>query len=213
MPPASLSTFAVMIPGPTTARNSRVRPFQRFKASCAHIADIRIRTTESGLRSASRLRSPPQGGIRIHGHAAPRIGENERFGEKEEEGNRLGEVEQYADSRGLRYLQANYLGMTKNSARTLYLLIVLIVVLLDRWTKHVVAQRIRPLCSHPGDSRFFSPHPHREHRRGLQPFCRFDRTLENGIADRVFCDRIDCGVGLALEKPPRSHCSPASDCR
>jgi signal peptidase II len=37
--------------------------------------------------------------------------------------------------------------MTKNSARTLYLLIALIVVLLDRWTKHVVAQRI-PLYSH-----------------------------------------------------------------
>ncbi len=37
--------------------------------------------------------------------------------------------------------------MTKNSARTLYLLIAMIVVLLDRWTKHVVAQRI-PLYSH-----------------------------------------------------------------
>jgi signal peptidase II len=32
--------------------------------------------------------------------------------------------------------------MTKNSARAVYLLIVLIVVLLDRWTKHLVAQRI-----------------------------------------------------------------------
>ncbi len=32
--------------------------------------------------------------------------------------------------------------MTKNSARAVYLLIALIVVLLDRWTKHVVAQRI-----------------------------------------------------------------------
>lgn len=32
--------------------------------------------------------------------------------------------------------------MTKNSARILYLLIALIVVLLDRWTKHLVAQRI-----------------------------------------------------------------------
>jgi signal peptidase II len=37
--------------------------------------------------------------------------------------------------------------MTKNSARTLYLLIALIVVVLDRWTKHVVAQRIS-LYSH-----------------------------------------------------------------
>jgi signal peptidase II len=38
-------------------------------------------------------------------------------------------------------------GMTKNSARMMYLLIALIVVVLDRWTKHVVAQRIR-LYSH-----------------------------------------------------------------
>jgi len=37
--------------------------------------------------------------------------------------------------------------MTKNSARTMYLLIALIVVLLDRWTKHIVAQRIS-LYSH-----------------------------------------------------------------
>jgi signal peptidase II len=32
--------------------------------------------------------------------------------------------------------------MTKNSARAFYLLVALIVVLLDRWTKHVVAHRI-----------------------------------------------------------------------
>jgi signal peptidase II len=48
-------------------------------------------------------------------------------------------------------LQADYgiakYEMTKNSARTVYLLIVLIVVVLDRWTKHVVAQRIS-LYSH-----------------------------------------------------------------
>ena len=37
--------------------------------------------------------------------------------------------------------------MTKNSARAVYLLIALIVVLLDRWTKHLVAQRIA-LYSH-----------------------------------------------------------------
>jgi signal peptidase II len=37
--------------------------------------------------------------------------------------------------------------MTKNSARVFYLLIALTVVLLDRWTKHIVAQRI-PLYSH-----------------------------------------------------------------
>ena len=37
--------------------------------------------------------------------------------------------------------------MTKNSARSFYLLIALVVVLLDRWTKHVAAQRIA-LYSH-----------------------------------------------------------------
>ncbi len=37
--------------------------------------------------------------------------------------------------------------MTKNSARFTYLLIALIVVLLDRWTKRLVAHRI-PLYSH-----------------------------------------------------------------
>ncbi len=37
--------------------------------------------------------------------------------------------------------------MTKNSARALYLLIALVIVLLDRWTKHMVAQRIS-LYSH-----------------------------------------------------------------
>src|ERR1700719_1854382 len=31
MPPASLSTFAVMNPGPTTAKKSRIRIFQRLK--------------------------------------------------------------------------------------------------------------------------------------------------------------------------------------
>jgi signal peptidase II len=37
--------------------------------------------------------------------------------------------------------------MTKNSARAFYLLIALVVVLLDRWTKHIVAKRIS-LYSH-----------------------------------------------------------------
>jgi signal peptidase II len=37
--------------------------------------------------------------------------------------------------------------MTKNSARAFYVLIALIVVVLDRWSKHVVARRI-PLYSH-----------------------------------------------------------------
>jgi len=42
---------------------------------------------------------------------------------------------------------AENLRMTKNSARALYLLIALVIVLLDRWTKHMVAQRIS-LYSH-----------------------------------------------------------------
>ena len=37
--------------------------------------------------------------------------------------------------------------MTKSSARSFYLLIALVVVVLDRWTKHLVAQRI-PLYRH-----------------------------------------------------------------
>src|SRR5271169_5034939 len=37
--------------------------------------------------------------------------------------------------------------MTKNSARAAYVLIAIVVVLLDRWTKHLVAQRIA-LYSH-----------------------------------------------------------------
>jgi signal peptidase II len=37
--------------------------------------------------------------------------------------------------------------MTKNSARALYLIIAVLVFLLDRWTKHIVAQRI-PLYTH-----------------------------------------------------------------
>ncbi len=37
--------------------------------------------------------------------------------------------------------------MTKNSARAFYLLIALIVVVSDRWTKYIVAQRV-PLYSH-----------------------------------------------------------------
>src|ERR1700683_302594 len=49
MPPADLSTLAVMIPGPTTARNSRVRPLNRFRnlmrAFREHIAEEDERST------------------------------------------------------------------------------------------------------------------------------------------------------------------------
>jgi len=46
--------------------------------------------------------------------------------------------------------------MTKNSARAFYLLITLVVVLLDRWTKHVVAQRISLYSHIPVIPGFFS---------------------------------------------------------
>src|SRR5215467_2338661 len=37
MPPASLSTFAVMNPGPTTAKISRIRVFQDFSQFIGHV--------------------------------------------------------------------------------------------------------------------------------------------------------------------------------
>jgi signal peptidase II len=62
--------------------------------------------------------------------------------------------------------------MTKNSARTVYLLIALIIVVLDRWTKHIVAQRIA-LYSHiqiiPG-------------------FLRLTHTENTGAAFSLFAD-------------------------
>ena len=62
--------------------------------------------------------------------------------------------------------------MTKNSARSTYLLIAFTVVLVDRWTKHAVAQRIR-LYSHiqiiPG-------------------FLRLTHTENTGAAFSLFAD-------------------------
>jgi len=46
--------------------------------------------------------------------------------------------------------------MTKNSARAFYLLIALVVVLLDRWTKHIVAKRISLYSHIPVIPGFFS---------------------------------------------------------
>jgi signal peptidase II len=62
--------------------------------------------------------------------------------------------------------------MTKNSARTMYLLIALIVVLLDRWTKHIVAQRI-PLYSHI---------------QVIPGFFRLTHTENTGAAFSLFAD-------------------------
>jgi signal peptidase II len=62
--------------------------------------------------------------------------------------------------------------MTKNSARTVYLLIALVVVLLDRWTKHIVAQRIS-LYSHI---------------QVIPGFFRLTHTENTGAAFSLFAD-------------------------
>jgi signal peptidase II len=62
--------------------------------------------------------------------------------------------------------------MTKNSARMMYLLIALIVVVLDRWTKHLVAQRIS-LYSHI---------------QVIPGFFRLTHTENTGAAFSLFAD-------------------------
>ena len=62
--------------------------------------------------------------------------------------------------------------MTKNSARAIYLLIVLIVVVLDRWTKHLVAQRIRLYA----------------HIQVIPGFFRLTHTENTGAAFSLFAD-------------------------
>jgi signal peptidase II len=74
----------------------------------------------------------------------------------------------------LRYFQFHSFRMTKNSARITYLVIALIVVLLDRWTKHVVAQRIA-LYSHI---------------QVIPGFFRLTHTENTGAAFSLFADSI-----------------------
>jgi signal peptidase II len=62
--------------------------------------------------------------------------------------------------------------MTKNPARVFYLFIALIIVLLDRWTKHVVARRI-PLYSHI---------------QVIPGFFRLTHTENTGAAFSLFAD-------------------------
>jgi signal peptidase II len=62
--------------------------------------------------------------------------------------------------------------MTKNSARALYLLIALVVVVLDRWTKHLVAQRIRLYA----------------HVQVIPGFFRLTHTENTGAAFSLFAD-------------------------
>jgi signal peptidase II len=62
--------------------------------------------------------------------------------------------------------------MTKNSARTFYILIALVVVLLDRWTKRLVAERIS-LYSHI---------------QVIPGFFRLTHTENTGAAFSLFAD-------------------------
>jgi signal peptidase II len=62
--------------------------------------------------------------------------------------------------------------MTKNFARAVYLLIVLVVVVLDRWTKHLVAQRIRLYA----------------HIQVIPGFFRLTHTENTGAAFSLFAD-------------------------
>src|ERR1700730_7322354 len=50
MPPASLSTFAVMNPGPTTAKKSRIRIFQRLKKFMCTFRRHKDETQTRGLK-------------------------------------------------------------------------------------------------------------------------------------------------------------------
>ncbi len=62
--------------------------------------------------------------------------------------------------------------MTKNSARISYLLIAVVVVLLDRWTKHLVAQHIRLYA----------------HIQVIPGFFRLTHTENTGAAFSLFAD-------------------------
>jgi signal peptidase II len=62
--------------------------------------------------------------------------------------------------------------MTRNAARAIYLFIALIVVLLDRWTKHIVARRI----------------PLYQHIQIIPGFFRLTHTENTGAAFSLFAD-------------------------
>lgn len=62
--------------------------------------------------------------------------------------------------------------MTKNAARTVYLLIALIIVLLDRWTKYTVARRIALYA----------------HIQVIPGFFRLTHTENTGAAFSLFAD-------------------------
>jgi signal peptidase II len=62
--------------------------------------------------------------------------------------------------------------MTKTSARAFYLLIAIVVVLLDRWTKHIVAERISLYA----------------HIQVIPGFFRLTHTENSGAAFSLFAD-------------------------
>jgi signal peptidase II len=62
--------------------------------------------------------------------------------------------------------------MNKNTARALYLLIVLMILVLDRWTKHLVAQHIRLYA----------------HIQVIPGFFRLTHTENTGAAFSLFAD-------------------------
>lgn len=62
--------------------------------------------------------------------------------------------------------------MTKNSARAFYLMIALVVVLLDRWSKHIVAKRIALYT----------------HIQVIPGFFRLTHTENTGAAFSLFAD-------------------------
>ena len=62
--------------------------------------------------------------------------------------------------------------MTNNSARAFYLCIAFVVVLLDRWTKHIVAKRISLYA----------------HIQVIPGFFRLTHTENSGAAFSLFAD-------------------------
>src|SRR5258708_23555497 len=150
MPPASLSTLAVIIPGPTTARITRVRPFHRFR-------DFMRGCRGYGNHNNSRPTILPfrkaESGSRPHQNtwtACARHRENGTSHKKNRAcvSRRTGGADFHRSPPDARCAQRKFkmfpglYRMTQNPARTMYLPIALIVVLLDRWTKNMVAQRI-----------------------------------------------------------------------
>src|ERR1700722_13286255 len=63
MPPASLSTFAVMNPGPTTARKSRIRVFERLKNVMGNLR-AHMDGTDSGYKRRHRINAVRESGQR-----------------------------------------------------------------------------------------------------------------------------------------------------